>query len=91
MIFQTDTWRRQENVMKEAIEEARDESKDRCSERGRTEERFLEQFAALEESLAVLQANMHNMSENANLFGRLARQIRRSTCPTTDHGDEIRC
>jgi hypothetical protein len=90
MIIQADSSRRQENVMKEAIE-ARDESKDRCSERDLTEERFLEQFAALEESLAVLQASIHNMSENANLFGRLARQIRRSTCPTTDHGDEIRC
>ena len=40
--------------MKETID-ARDESKDHRSEREHTEERFLEQFAALEESLALLQ------------------------------------
>jgi hypothetical protein len=34
---------------------------------------------------------MRSMSENARLFGSLARYIRRSTCPTTDCGDEIRC
>jgi hypothetical protein len=70
--------------------DARDERKDYCSEQELTEERFLEQFAALEESLALLQMHMHSMSENAKLFGSLARQIRRSTCPTTSHQDKIR-
>jgi hypothetical protein len=79
-----------EDVMKETIG-ARDEREDNCPERELTEEQFLEQFAALEESLALLQAHMHSMSENAKLFGSLARRIRRSTCPATNHGDEIRC
>ena len=47
------------------------------------EERFLEQFAALEESLALLETNMRRMSETAKLFGSLARRIRQSACPTT--------
>lgn len=46
-----------------------------------TEEKFFEQFGALEESLALLQVQMRNMSENAILFGDLLRQIRRSACP----------
>jgi hypothetical protein len=75
--------------MKETVD-ARDGSKNSCSERGLTEERFLEQFAALEESLTVLQAHMHSMSENAKLFGSLARHIRRSRCPTTGHQDKSR-
>lgn len=70
--------------MKEIID-ARDESREGCPERELTEERFLEQFAALEESLVLLQAQMHSMSENAKLFGSLARHIRRSTCPATGH------
>jgi hypothetical protein len=61
-----------------------------CSERELSEERFREQFAALEESLTLLQAHMHSMSENAKLFGSLARRIRRSTCPTTGHRDPCR-
>jgi hypothetical protein len=48
-----------------------------------TEEQFFEQFAALEEGLALLQIHMRGMSENAKLFGSLARQMRRSICPTT--------
>ena len=48
-----------------------------------TEEQFLEQFAALEEGLALLQIQMRTMSENAKLFGSLASYIRRSTCPAT--------
>jgi hypothetical protein len=48
-----------------------------------TEERFLEQFAALEDGLALLQIHMRGISENAKLFGRLARQMRRSIRPTT--------
>lgn len=75
--------------MKETID-TRDEGKDYCSKRELIEERFLEQFAALEEGLTLLQAHMHSMSENAKLFGSLARHIRRSTCPTTGHQDKIR-
>jgi hypothetical protein len=81
-------FRSKEDFMKERTD-ARDESKDYCSERELTEERFLEQFAALEESLTLLQAHMHSMSENAKLFGSLARHIRRATCPTTNHQDKI--
>jgi hypothetical protein len=33
---------------------------------------------------------MRSMSENAKLFGSLARHIRRSTCPTTGHQNEVR-
>jgi hypothetical protein len=76
--------------MKDTID-ARDEEKDNCPEREPTEEQFLEQFAALEESLALLQALIHNMSGNVKLFGSLARHIRRSSCPATDHGEEIGC
>jgi hypothetical protein len=47
-----------------------------------TEEQFFEQFAALEEGLALLQIHMRGMSENAKLFGNLVTQIRRSICPT---------
>jgi hypothetical protein len=47
-----------------------------------TEEQFFEQFAALEEGLALLQIQIRGMSENAKLFGSLARQMRRSICPT---------
>jgi hypothetical protein len=46
-----------------------------------TEEQFFEQFAALEDGLALLQIHMHRMSENAKLFGSLARHMRRSICP----------
>ena len=66
--------------MKEAID-ARYESKNDCAEL--TEDQFLEQFAALEESVTLLQAHMQSMSETVKLFGSLARHIRRSTCPTT--------
>ena len=47
-----------------------------------TEEQFFEQFAALEDGLTLLQIQMRGMSENAKLFGSLARQMRRSICPT---------
>jgi hypothetical protein len=59
----------------------RDQGKSGRPEREFTEEQFLEQFAALEESLALLQSDMRRMSENARLFGSLARHIRRSACP----------
>jgi hypothetical protein len=52
-------------------------------ERELTEEQFFEQFAALEDDLARLQIHMREMSENVRLFGNLARQIRRSTCPAS--------
>jgi hypothetical protein len=52
-------------------------------EREITEEQFFEQFAALEEGLARLQIHMRDMSENAKLFGSLARHMRRSICPAT--------
>ena len=48
-----------------------------------TEEKFFEQFAALEDGLALLQIHMHGMSENAKRFGSLARHMRRSICPAT--------
>ena len=46
-----------------------------------TEEQFFEQFAALEDGLALLQIHMRDLSENAKLFGSLARHMRRSICP----------
>ena len=57
--------------------------KDRSSlpERELTEEQFFEQFAALEDGLALLQIHMREMSENAKRFGNLARHMRRSICP----------
>ena len=48
-----------------------------------TEEQFFEQFAALEDGLALLQIHMRSMSENAKRFGSLARDMRRSICPPT--------
>jgi hypothetical protein len=52
-----------------------------------TEEQFLEQFAALEDGLSLLQLQMRAMSENATLFGNLVRHMRQSTCPTSGkHG-----
>jgi hypothetical protein len=59
-----------------------DKNKGSFSERELSEEQFLDQFAALEEGLALLQIHMHGMSENAKLFGSFARQMRRSICPT---------
>ena len=53
------------------------------SEQELIEEKFFEQFAALEERLALLQIQMRSVSENAKLFGSLARHMRRSICPTT--------
>jgi len=48
-----------------------------------TEDQFFEHFAALEEGLALVQIQLHGLSENAKLFGGLVRQMRRSTCPVT--------
>lgn len=66
--------------MKSSID-TQGESKNSCVGQEYAEEQFLEQFAALEESLALLQTQMRRMSEDAKLFGSLARCIRRSACP----------
>ena len=47
-----------------------------------TEERFFEQFAALEDGLSLLQLQMRGMSENAKVFASFVRHMRQSTCPT---------
>ena len=60
-----------------------DKNKGGFPEREITEEQFFEQFAALEEGLAILQIHMRGISENAKLFGSLATHMRRSICPTT--------
>jgi hypothetical protein len=60
-----------------------DKNKGNLPEQEPTEEQFFEQFAALEEGLALLQIHMRGMSENAKLFGNLARNMRRSICRTT--------
>ena len=57
--------------------DAHDKNKGSFPEQELTEEQFFEQFAALEDGLALLQ------TENAKLFGCLARHMRRSICPTT--------
>jgi hypothetical protein len=62
--------------------DSHDKNKSSFPEQELTEEQFFEQFAALEEGLALLQIQMRGMSENAKLFGSLARQMRRSICPT---------
>jgi len=48
-----------------------------------TEEQFFEQFAAIEDGLALLQLQMRGMYENVKLFGSLTTRMRRSTCPAT--------
>jgi len=70
------------NAVMKGSTDTQDEIKSSWLERELDEERFLEQFAALEESLAVLQTHMRGMSEEVKLFGSLARRIRRSACPT---------
>ena len=60
-----------------------DNGKGNFPEQELTEEQFFEQFAALEDGLALLQIQIRGMSENAKLFGCLARHMRRSICPTT--------
>jgi hypothetical protein len=51
------------------------------------EDQFLEQYAALEEGLALLQIQLRGMSETANRFGSLARHLRRSICPAARSPD----
>ena len=62
--------------------DTRDKNKRSFPEQELTEEQFFEQFAALEDGLALLQIHMRGMSDNAKLFGCLARRMRRSICPT---------
>ena len=52
-----------------------------------SEEQFLEQFAALEDSLALLQIHVRALSENVERFGSLATQMRRLTSPATSLGE----
>ena len=60
------------------------------SEQELIEEQFFEQFATLEEGLALLQIQMRSMSENAKLFGSLAMHVRRSVCPAALTQDQAR-
>jgi len=60
-----------------------DKSKGISPEQEPTEEQFFEQFAALEEGLALVQIQLRELSEHAKLFGGLVRQMRRSICPAT--------
>jgi hypothetical protein len=60
-----------------------DKSKGISPEQEPTEEQFFEQFAALEEGLALVQIQLRELSENAKLFGGLVRHMRRSICPAT--------
>jgi len=60
-----------------------EENKGGFPEQEANEDQFLEQYAALEEGLALLQIQLRGMSETANRFGSLARQMRRSICPAT--------
>ena len=63
--------------------DTQDKNNDSFPQREITEEQFFEQFAAIEDGLALLQIQMRAMSENAKLFGSLARHMRRSICPAT--------
>ena len=63
--------------------DVQDEKKGSIPEQEFTEEQFFEQFAALEEGLALVQIQLRGLSENAKLFGGLVRHMRRSTCPVT--------
>jgi hypothetical protein len=67
-----------------------EKSKDSSLEHELTEEKFLEQFAALEDNLALLQIHMRDMSENAKLFSSLAMHLRRSVRPAATARDQTR-
>jgi hypothetical protein len=60
-----------------------DKNQGSLAEQELTEEQFFEQYAALEEGLALVQTQLRGLSENARLFGGLVRHMRRSICPTT--------
>jgi hypothetical protein len=59
--------------------EARGPDTNGRAENQTAEEQFLEQFAAIEDGLALVQIQMCAMAENARLFGELAERIRAST------------
>ncbi len=61
----------------------RDKKKASIPQREFTEDQFFEQFAALEEGIALVQNQLRGLSENAKCFGSLVRHMRRSTCPVT--------
>ena len=63
--------------------DTRDKTKGALPEQEFTEEQFFEQFAALEEGIALVQIQLRSLSENAKLFGGLVRHMRRSICPAT--------
>ena len=63
--------------------DAHDKNEGSSLEQELTEEQFFEQFAAIEDGLALLQIHMRGLSENAKRFGGLARHMRRSICPMT--------
>jgi hypothetical protein len=67
-----------------------DDNKAGLMEQEITEERFFELFAALEESLALLQIHLRGMSETVQLFGSLATHIRRSVRPAAQAREETR-
>ena len=48
-----------------------------------TEDQLLEQFAAIEEGITLLQSQMRDLSDNVKIFSSLARHMRRASCPTT--------
>jgi len=62
--------------------DTQDKHKICCQDQELTEERFLEQFASLEDGLSLLQLQMRGLSENAKRFGSFARNIRQATCPS---------
>jgi len=72
----------QRSIIMKCLIDTHDKNKGSFPEQELTEEQFFEQFAAIEEGLALLQIHMRDMSENANLFGSLARHMWRSSCPT---------
>jgi hypothetical protein len=63
--------------------DVQDKEKASIPEQEFTEEQFFEQFAALEEGLALVQTQLRRLSENARLFGSLVRHIRRTSYPAT--------
>ena len=73
----------QRSIVMKCFIDTHDKNKSSFPEQELTEEQFFEQFAALEDGLALLQVHMRRMSENAKLFGSLARHMRRSICPAT--------
>jgi hypothetical protein len=63
------------------LSDTRDKTERSFLEQRPTEEQFFEQLAALEDGVALLQMQIRSLSENAKMFGNLARQMRRSISP----------